>query len=255
MPAKRNATRKTKKGPKTRRSSKIRRATIPGAPRTNNYSLVLTPEPVSFLASQSTVGVIDINTGGGASRQLGNSALVASLGGGALNNYDFGSGWAFQHTDLFHTANFATMFDAYRIDKIDITIDTLLNINVLSSTSGGGAMPTVYYIADDDDGNTPTTAVSVLSHERVRKHAFGSDTKRSHTFSITPKFASSVYAGAFAGYSPKTGWVDSAYTTIEHYGLKMWFTDVYCPGVSGVVSGFKFTVKYHMSFRGNLLAS
>jgi hypothetical protein len=155
---------------------------------------------------------------------------------------DGGLGWDFALADVPDYSEFTTLYDAYTLDKVDITY-------VLENNTPG-QYPVLYHAPDYDDAGTPLTVNSVTTHQNVRVHAF-SENARSVTFSIVPRCLAATYQpGVSSAYAwAKSGTiVDMANTTAKFYGAKTWlshFNSIDTPGAR-----IRTILRYHMRFIG-----
>lgn len=141
-------------------------------------------------------------------RENGHLSIPAAIDGGLA--------WSFQLADVPDYTDFATLYDAYVLDKVDITY-------VVDNTSPGQC-PVLMWAPDYDDANTPLTADSVSTHQNVRVHAFD-EGHRSVTISVRPRALHSTFkTGVTSAYSwaPEGVICDMANTDIQFYGIKTW---------------------------------
>lgn len=170
---------------------------------------------------------------------------------GFSNCCDLGLATAFQLTDIVNYTAYQTMYDAYRINKVTMTIEYLNNVINAGLQS---FMPTIWMYYDQDDQGLPTTASLLTGKQGVKKHVFGSDKKNSVSFSFTPTVQQTVAASsgsANALVASKPQFINCAYPSIPHQALKLWISD--CPARltadSIVESAFRINWTYDVSFR------
>jgi len=113
-------------------------------------------------------------------------------------------------TNLPNYAEFVGLFDEYRI------IQLTFRISPLSTTQ---VSPPFYTAIDPDDGAVPSSTDDLRQFDTLRIVPAGIFFERT----FTPKFSIAAYTGTFTGYanaSPYNMWLDTASTTIQHYGIK-----------------------------------
>jgi hypothetical protein len=137
----------------------------------------------------------------------------------AIFGIDSGLGWSFRLNDIPDFGDFTALYDAYTIDRVEITY-ILHNV-------APGQFPTLFWAPDYDDDNTPLSVNSVTTHQNVRWHAF-SENARSVTMSVDPRSLVSTYqAGVTSAYSWAKGGaiVDMANPAVPFYGIKTWLSN------------------------------
>ncbi len=113
-----------------------------------------------------------------------------------------------------------TLYDMYRIDRIEVTICPILTTNVVKGTLGADflGIPILSTCIDHDDSSTPGTLSVVLSNPTCVVHG---PLDRTITRSFTPMIAMSAYQGAFTGYTAEQPqWLDASTPDVQHYALK-----------------------------------
>jgi len=120
-------------------------------------------------------------------------------------------------TDFINFAQYASVFDQYRIAKIE----------VWASPSGPGCSDTytntvaarIYSAVDYDDANTVSLSATLLQYPGCRV----GDLSEGHYHSFKPHVATGVYNGsvftAFANQSDM--WIDCASSNAQHFGFKL----------------------------------
>lgn len=180
---------------------------------------------------------------------------------GFARYFDFGESFQFRLSDLKNSDPYRALYDQWRLDGVSVTIQCLQNTTTLP---GLGLSPTVYISTDYDDATVPNSADEVVGRPGFRMFKFGNKMKSSYTFRMKPKVAMVVYneqfpATAITGYGSHNGWLDCTNASIPHYGMKLFYTDVFAGSVTDPVSlslntAFKIDVKYHITFRTPLNA-
>jgi len=129
---------------------------------------------------------------------------------------DQGIGWEFALDQVPDVAEFTNLFDAFCIDKVDITFALRDN--------QADKFPILVLAPDYDDASAPLTEDAVLTAENCEIVPF-SAVKRHHTVTLTPRVAVATYRpGISTGYSwgKSSTVVDMGATNTPHYGLKTW---------------------------------
>lgn len=112
--------------------------------------------------------------------------------------------------------DFTTLFDQYRINKFVVKFIPNFDGNSLLPT-GFVSMPNIYYAVDHDDAVAPTTIDQLLQYPRMKIRPVNKIT----SVMFTPSTLSTVDATASSAIKYKQ-WINCAYTTIPHYGLKFY---------------------------------
>jgi len=187
---------------------------------------------------------------------------------GFPNYFDIGLSARFRLSDLGNYSSFTSLYDAYKINRVSVTIESLSNVAAQNTT---GVLPTIWQYYDQDDYITPAAAgpgtgiAQVLGKQGVKRHQFGSSKKASVTFSFSPTSqvvvenglsdpADSLIAGQI---NKKPMWLNCATPDVNHYGFKAWITDMYSPIVSAENTAptvaLRFNWTYDISFRSPIL--
>jgi hypothetical protein len=207
------------------------------------------------IAGTAEVGVAPFIPGGSIAN------LVPSATG--LTNYvDFGLACAFRISDLQNALLFCGQHDAYRIDKVTITLQYLSNT---ASVSGTALLPTFYMYNDPDDEQPPGSLQSISAKQGVRKVYPGNNNTTVFSHSIVPRASALAYGNPGNPSVPNIinkqhQWLDctgqaNTNNSIPHYAFKMWVTDWETSSVAQVCNVLKFQFTYHVSFRGPLSAN
>lgn len=181
--------------------------------------------------------------------QLGVSSTTFEpgvYGGGGL--YNFGAVGYFKLDNVLEKTDLTSLYDRYKINGIKWKIIPCSN---MASVNGQGLVPSFVYHVDYDDDNTPTTDASV----RVKAGAKELRLDRTRSIYFKPKVAqmlagSSINPGATTGYSvPQAApWINSTYSGVPHYGLKMFFRNVnLMPGSGNINTQFRIETTYYLA--------
>jgi len=147
-----------------------------------------------------------------------------------------GRGISFSLADLPNASEFTTLFDQYKIDKIEVLMIPSVTQSTAASPMSGLTVTEVDY----DDANTPASLDEMYQSENHQLHTPTSSIARS----FVPSIAIAAYSGAFTSYAQKTGWIDCASSNVAHYGFKI--------GCGICSSAYTYTInaRLHLSFRG-----
>lgn len=141
---------------------------------------------------------------------------IRANGGITLAAVDVGRSLSFAFNLLPDFGEFTTLYDAYSIDKIEVTWVLVNNT--------AEEYPVLLVAPDYDDATAPATISDVTTHELCRIVPF-SASKRSHTETIVPRFAATAFrTGVTSAYTwgPVGTLLDMATTDTPYYGLKYW---------------------------------
>jgi len=186
----------------------------------------------------------------------GELAIYDGAGGATLFAQDVAAATAFQLTDIASYASYTTLYDAYKINKVTMTIEYLNN----TSTAGSGFYnPTIWMYYDQDDQLVPGNLSTIVGKQGVRKHVFGSDRKNSVSFSFTPtvqmEVANNNNTPVAALVAAKPMWLNCNNASVAHQALKLWISDLPKNTVDKTPQvAFRINWTYHVSFRSPIKA-
>lgn len=252
--------------PRRRRAPRrVRRARKGGQEKVYTFKFNPSEQYLVNVAAGATFDIKPVAT-----QPLKNSSFILTGGSlpnavpsdtGFVNYYDTGCAVSFALSDMANYAGFTALYDQYRINSVRLDLEFIHAGD--GATGGGGGiplMPRVYAIADYDDAEVPAIMSQITARPGHRKFIFGNKSKTKFSMTIKPKVASLVYNDATTGavgFSPKTGgWQDCKFASNNHYGLKMWFKDLFLDSttLSDINMGFRWTWTYNISFKGTLNA-
>lgn len=128
------------------------------------------------------------------------------------------------------------VFDQYKFDQLEMWLEPYV-----SQTS---AFSDVSSAVDLDDANVPTMGSQVIDKMGALT-GYGAP-GRYHKWK--PHMAIAVYSGAFTSFAnAPAGWIDSASTGVQHYGLKMFF------GTTLTAIQYRLTCRATVSFRAPVI--
>jgi len=179
---------------------------------------------------------------------------LAIAGGVGTFNYGAASYYAML-SDLPDYQDFTTLFDQYRIDKVEFILQPYCNMaasGAAYSTGSGQTGVIVHGAVDYDDATLPTASdVGIQALREYQnyqmRNLFTADGKPI-VFSWKPRAAMAAYSGAFTSYaSTDFPWVDCASNAVQGYGLKLIFEGVSSGTTVNIYA--KVEARYHLSFR------
>jgi len=140
--------------------------------------------------------------------------------------------------DLPGVADFTSLYDAYRIDWIEVDIYPEVNTTQPNNSIGQSCY---YSVLDYDSAPGLTSTLALQYSNLVVASAFRPFKRR-----YVPKAAMAVYSGAFTSFaeSPNGLWIDVASSTVQHYGASFLF-----PAATSNIQAYQVVCTYGMSFR------
>jgi hypothetical protein len=115
-------------------------------------------------------------------------------------------------TQLPSYTEFTTLFDQYRISRLEYTFLPYFTIGTPTAYA-----PFIATAVDYDDGTAPASFGAIQQYENSRVIS----AYRQFAASFQPHIAVAAFGGAFTSYANnRPGWIDSASPSVEHYGLK-----------------------------------
>jgi hypothetical protein len=166
-----------------------------------------------------------------------------------------GSGGTSSNYAMPNVAEFQSLFDSYRIKRVDLRMLWDQTGANLDSTGTLGNTSVVYFniCNDDDDGQPPATPTELLQRPETRLIALGAGNRSLiQTHSVYPKVLTSAQSDAGASQwavtVPRSTWIDMA-ASPAHYGVKMnW--DSLLPTANINLGRILMYVDYYMEFKG-----
>lgn len=146
----------------------------------------------------------------------------------------------FALNDLPDYLEYTSLFDAYRIVKVELT---LYPYRVAGVNPLGPTLINLYTVTDPDDA-TP------IAIDAMRQYANFRVTPALRVFrqTIYPKVAPQIYNGVAAAYAQPTGpvWIDCANVDVLHYAFKWNYDNASAAGEFG----WRFEGRYFLEFKG-----
>jgi len=159
---------------------------------------------------------------------------VGSYGTDDFNSTQFGLALAYKLKDLPEYTEFTSLFDQYRIDRVELKFmfqSNAVNLANSSTTANNkaGVMPIMYWSQDLDDNNTPTSQEIVTEYGKCRSRILsGNDTFTVNLY--RPGVSRSVFQGLVPAYEmSRNSKIDIAYPEVLHFGHKFWFRNWFTP--------------------------
>jgi hypothetical protein len=118
-------------------------------------------------------------------------------------------------SSLPNPTEFSTLFDQYRISRVEFSFWPLQTEAVNSTTAATSGIVTV---VDYDDSALLATIAAAFQYPNAVWHS----AYKPFTLSFKPHLALAAYSGAFTSYANvKDQWIDVASSGVIHYGLKI----------------------------------
>jgi len=130
-----------------------------------------------------------------------------------------GYGFSFNFSMVSDYSAWSSVFDQYRLTRVDFRLEPL-NLPALPTTLISSSF--LWLAVDYDDASTPASVAAVSNYSNACYIRPG----RSYGISFVPRLASSVQVsgGSSSPAGVTTGWIDSQYSTVNHYGIKIALT-------------------------------
>lgn len=205
------------------------------------------------LVSFNNAGLNDFKVvmdSGGGQNPLSVGSKTADTSG-VPNSYQLGGAFKFEILDVPSYQDFTALFDAYRLDQVDIEVSNVHNSS--DSRDVVAQMPTIVYCPDWDDAAVPTLASDLSQRQRTKQWTFRGDGKPLK-ISVKPRASTLVDrdTAPYIAYSvARPTFIDMQYIDVGHFGLKFWLQDLYAtaaPTYTGETH-LRFKCKYHFTLR------
>jgi len=147
------------------------------------------------------------------------------------------------------SSEFSSLFQEYKIDSIEMSM--FYSNNNSSLNTPATSLPLINIAFDPNDVNqTPLSTIQQLSGVRQIQLGNGSDPTKPFVFK--PRAALQVYETAIASayISERTGWINSTYLDVPHYGVKIVYDPTTVPGTSTAIGAVAFYFKLNFSCKG-----
>jgi hypothetical protein len=131
-------------------------------------------------------------------------------------------------SSLPNPTEFTTLFDQYRISRVQYEFWPLQTEAVNSTTA---ATPGIITVVDYDDSSSLATLTAALQYPNAKwRSAY-----KPFVVSFKPHIAAAVYSGTFTSFmNTKDQWIDASSPAVIHYGLK-----ICMPQSTGIVQSWR----------------
>lgn len=198
---------------------------------------------------------IDGGVAGAGTVALNTTASGWALGTPATDangTYQFGGAMQFQLSQCLEYADFAQLFDKYKIKGCKVTIIPLgqPSTNAAPVNLANTSYPTIAIAVDNDDAALPGSwnSIAVKQDCKIKRLS-----KPVSVYIRSPKIASAIYDGATTAYSQRTGMIDMQYPDVPHYGLKFWIRECPLPQYPAAGNGanvmFRVVTKFYLQLK------
>lgn len=131
----------------------------------------------------------------------------------------------FKLSQMPNYSEFTSLFDKYKICKI---VYTLMFQQNTAPMNGNSVLPLIHICSDDDDATVPSSLTELQQRANCKRRVLGNTVMIKYTF--RPKIAAAIYNTALStGYAIKSGYINTDYPDVPHYGIKgminnLWLT-------------------------------
>jgi len=221
---------------------------IPRAPRTGG-TIITRRLNTQYIANSSFYGTaVTTNTG--------LSTVLCTLGTPVVHPY-FGNNFTvpfslqFSLDQLAEYTDFTNICDRYKI--LDVYVKLQYNTDSVAGAPNASGqpnmVPSVNWIPDYDDSTT-LTATQINAKMGVRRKALNDG--RFHSMSVKPRLAANAFNGALASaytVPGKATWVNSAYPSVPHYGIKGFIENMYLGAIATGTSCIAIDVTFKVAIK------
>lgn len=219
--AKKPSSQKKNKSTKKTKSTKSKMPLTLGIKSKTHMFSRLGLKTIVYITGAGTIG----STG---SPSTDSQFTLSSVSADSLTGcYQFGFSHAFSLINCIQYNEFTALFDRYKI--VGIKYKLMYQCND-AQVSGLQVLPIITYAHDLDDNAVPSVYTDVASKSLSKTRVMG-NTQVIVTY-IKPKIAGQLYQSAIStGYSvEKSQYINTAYPSVPHYGIKFWLNNVYMSG-------------------------
>lgn len=168
---------------------------------------------------------------------------------GSADQYDCPFVCNFQFNDVVNATEFSTLFDQYKLNYVVMKFIPTWNSNIAGTYTG--TIPSIEFKRDHDDSTNPdlqqwaqTASVKgpIMFDKPITikvKPTMLTPALRSGTGTTFPVISSARYC-------------DMNLTDVEHFGIKGWIRNLYCPATAGTFGSqlFKLDLTYYFTCKG-----
>jgi len=206
---------------------------------TGGFTVTRLAAPI-YVSNSSVVGQPQQNPTAAVSGLTLGAAVSNPLVSG---HYDLPFTMSFNLAQIPGFTDFTNIADRYKITKVQVKV--LYNANAIAGSAALGTFPSmlpiVNYITDhDDDGML--TAVQLREKMGIKSKTTGNG--KYVKFSVVPKPANVLAPGTVYAVPTKPQWINAAYTTVPHFGIKGYFQNLNLQTIASATSCFTFELKY-----------
>ncbi len=158
---------------------------------------------------------------------------------------------AFTLSDLPGYTEFTSLFDEYRINRVDLHLIPGSTTSLTPDTTAGAIRGFLHTAYDPDDINAPTASTAGIAalqqYETYRADNLFSYGMR--PWAVEPRVALAAYSGAFTSYANEPAkWIDAGSPAVQHYGLKG-VLEISNPESSAASVVWRWVIKFHLQMR------
>lgn len=209
----------------------VKKRSIPRPPRTGG-TVITRRLNTQYIANSSFYGsAVTTNTGlAVALVTLGTPVVHPYFG----NNFTVPFSLQFSLDQLAEYTDFTNICDRYKI--LDVYVKLQYNTDSVAGAPNASGqpnmVPSVNWIQDYDDSNV-LTATQLNAKMGIKRKALNDG--RFHSISVKPRLAATAFqGGAVSAYTVpgKATWVNSAYPSVPHYGIKGFIENMYLGAIA-----------------------
>lgn len=151
--------------------------------------------------------------------------------------------WAFSLNEVPGYTEYTTLFDQYKINRIQYRF--VLKRNPDFANVNKGFMTRIMTVIDHDDTTLPASFAELQQYPKANEIWLNDNRPVTRWRSLKPSTLNYTYNGVVANaYTVKYNqWLDTGFTNTYHYGLKLAYDQLYA-GCSVFVE-----CRYHMEFK------
>jgi len=128
-------------------------------------------------------------------------------------------GLSFSLNNTNNVSNFAAIFDQYRIDAIQVSINPGWTDNNLTTVTD--YYPRLYTVIDYDDSSSPTSLAQLTAYDSCIITPPGRGVERTFRPKIQAGIVNVVGGTTQGGLALASPWLDMAITSVPHFGIKL----------------------------------
>lgn len=204
------------------------------------------PKTYRQMARNASLGMGNVLRTPSVDRTVHRFTQHAQLGYYGQGVTELTTGVDFKLSYLSQASTFASLFDQYMINRVEVTLYPMYRATSISGVANPYYLqtPLIYSTYDPDDNNALSSS-AITEYQNCEIH----DDSAAFTVGFQPKAAVALYRSTTAAYAAtdKPLWIDCSSTDVPHYGFK--FT-ISAGGVGQTsFQAWNVTAKYFLSFR------